>query len=196
MESENKDKEGVEETIVFRCGKDLKQRFLDRAKGLQLKPSNLARLVFEKAFPRSAKRTLEEDEAGAKPAMIDKTVVEKKDQRLTVWLTKAELEAVKERAAVMGRMGHSEWTMRLIRISLSKTPQLNREEVKALREAIRELSYIGRNLNQVAHALNVDLNEKDRVTAELISSIHKQVEEVRGRAKAVMDENVYRWGIF
>ena len=87
------------------------------------------------------------------------------------------------------------WIARLIRAHLRKAPELTDDETLALRLATRELSYVGRNLNQVAHALNMTLNAREKATVELIAEINRKVDVTRGQVKAVLDQNLNRWGV-
>lgn len=179
--------------IRFRCSDELKARFEEAAKRANLNDSELGRAVFERAFPKK-----ETDSQADKPQESKDTSDAKqyglRTEKITIRLTEAEHKEVEARGKLLG-MGKPTWVMRLIRAHLTKQPQLTDIEVRTLREATRELSYVGRNLNQVAHALNINLNEKDRASAALIAEIHNRVEEMRGQIKAVLDENVNRWGV-
>lgn len=170
----------------FRCTDELKARIEGRAKKANVKPSELARIVFEKAFPESNADN-EIDEIVEKDAAPENC-----SKKITLRLTPTEDNELARRGKLLG-MGKPTWVVRLIRAHLTKQPQLTDIEVRVLREATRELSYAARNLNQIACALNANLNEKDRISIELIREIDRRVEEVRGHIKAVFIANFHRW---
>uniref|UniRef100_UPI00388EE249 plasmid mobilization relaxosome protein MobC n=1 Tax=Enterobacter cloacae TaxID=550 RepID=UPI00388EE249 len=49
-------------------------------------------------------------------------------------------------------------------------PVLTDEEVNTVRESCRQLGAIGRNLNQVARALNIEFRESDKLKQEAIEN--------------------------
>ncbi|EPX6815665.1 plasmid mobilization relaxosome protein MobC, partial [Shigella flexneri] len=51
-------------------------------------------------------------------------------------------------------------------------PVLTDEEVNTVRESCRQLGAIGRNLNQVARALNIEFRESDKLKQEAIEKRH------------------------
>lgn len=173
--------------IRFRCSDGLEQRFNAAATKASVTPAQLGRAVFERAFPEG-KPSEPADEDGKEKAY------EERSKGIFTRLTNSEYEALGKSAKSFG-MGRPTFVMRLIRAHLTKRPQLGPDEVRALREATRELSYIGRNLNQVAHALNINLNARDQSSAELIVQINEKVDAIRMHVKDVLDENFNRWGV-
>jgi hypothetical protein len=182
-------------TVQFRCSDDLEAKFLAAAKRAGVKPADLARAVFERAFGQSPLKAppsnegvgeADDDEAGR--------VYEPRSERLYARLTPSEYGAVEAKASGMGMTPYS-WTARLIRAHLIKAPQLTHDETRSLREATRELSYVGRNLNQVAHALNMTVNAREKATVELIAEINTKVDVMRDSIKSVLDQNLNRWGV-
>lgn len=182
--------------IQFHCSDEIFSKLATAAKRAGVKPTDLSRAIFERAL---SKVEVEVDggepapDAGEGDSSLAK-VWEPRSERLYARLTPSEYRAVQGKAGEMGMTPYT-WTARLIRAHLIKAPQLSHDETRALREAIRELSYVGRNLNQVAHALNMNLNAKEKATVELIAEIDEKVEVTLDQVKIVFDQNLNRWGV-
>lgn len=120
--------------------------------------------------------------------------VEKKRHRIYLSLTASEYKAVETRAKLDGFDQSTAWTIALIRAKLTGAPQFGTQEIETLGESNRQLLLIGRNLNQVAHALNSTKGKSvSQYDAALISALSG---EVRKHAKKVGDAlraAVYRW---
>lgn len=181
--------------IRFRCSDDLVARLDAAAERSGVKAAELSRAILERMLSQLEAR------AGTGPAndhdptdASDSRIYEERSERLYTRLTPSEYRAVEAKANVMGMTPYT-WTARLIRAHLIKAPQLSQDETRVLREATRELSYVGRNLNQVAHALNMTMNAHEKATKELIDGINTKVDEMRDSIKSVLDQNLNRWGV-
>jgi len=180
--------------IRFRCADSLESRWKEAADRAKVDPSVIGRAVFERAFPDRAPTVSAQGEESADNAAASTREYEKRTKKVTTQFTPSEYAAIGVRAAQFGMKPYT-WLVRLVRAHLTKTPQFNTDEVAALREATRELSYVGRNLNQVAHALNMNLNARDKATKELIEQVNEHVEATRARIKELLDQNLNRWGV-
>lgn len=178
--------------VQFRCDDSLALRLSEAAARAGLTPPEFARALFERALPAS--RAASSDEIEEESDEPSDEIYEPRSERLYARLTPSEYAGVLSRATAIGMTPYT-WTMRLIRAHLTREPQLDAEELRALREATRELSYVGRNLNQVAHALNLTYNAREKATKELIEEINGVVKVQRERIKAVLDQNINRWGV-
>lgn len=118
---------------------------------------------------------------------------ETKTGKLTIRLGRdAERKAI-ERAKAEKFPSRTTWATSLFLSVLNKTPVLNEEEVNLLRESNRELAAIGRNLNQVARALNIEFRESDRINRKAIESLANQIEMHRDKVAALLDKGMNRW---
>lgn len=112
--------------------------------------------------------------------------------RFEILLTKSERAALKERAE-LERCSQRRWIVDAIRAGLTKEPQFGMREIDALGESNYQLLSIGRNLNQVAKAMNE--GRRDSVTIESIErlrqTIDAHVKKVGGAIRASLD----RWNI-
>jgi hypothetical protein len=80
----------------------------------------------------------------------------------------------------------------LIRSHLRKLPPLPKDELLALKRSIGELSFIGRNINQIARAVNEDGRVPGSVREEF-RAILKICEALRDNSKALLKANVTSW---
>lgn len=115
-----------------------------------------------------------------------------KSERVTLRLTPMEYAELEERARVQG-MGKGSYLAALFKAQARNQPQFNGAEMQALREATRELTAIGRNLNQMARALNTSLDHADRARALELEALQAQVERERQAVKALIKANLKAW---
>ena len=69
-------------------------------------------------------------------------------------------EVIKERSKASG-MSASRWVAALVQSNLTRVPVVNQDAVNQLRTSNRELAAIGRNINQIARALNHRLQDSE-----------------------------------
>jgi hypothetical protein len=86
-----------------------------------------------------------------------------------------------------------DWVRKVVRTALHRTPQFKREEENALLESNRELAHIGRNINQIAHQLNISLNATDQVNADNLRALAKSIDVHKDRVAALVNAS---WGRF
>lgn len=115
-----------------------------------------------------------------------------KDTPLFLRLNKPEVVSIRERAKREGTTPQG-WVRKLIRANLRKTPQFTRDEESALLQSNRELAHLGRNINQIAHNLNISLNATDLVNAERLEALACELNAHRARVSALINAS---WGRF
>lgn len=111
-----------------------------------------------------------------------------------IGLTPDENHRVAELAAKQG-VNRTTWIVNLIRAQTLREQQFSPAELDALMESNRQLAAIGRNLNQIARNLNLDLNAGRSVTVEAIETIAGEIKQHRRKVSTLMDANLNRWGI-
>jgi len=84
----------------------------------------------------------------------------------------------------------------LIQSNLTEYPVFNSEEVEALTHSNRELASIGRNLNQIARALNESFYETDRIKVELIKELTDSINSNQQQIKKLVRASNQAWGAF
>lgn len=87
------------------------------------------------------------------------------------YIKEAAIERAKSKGMRLGR-----WIAALIQSNVLGKPVVVHDEVSALRESNRNLLAIGRNVNQIARALNENFYETDRVKIEMLIEIDNAIE--------------------
>ena len=124
---------------------------------------------------------------------------EVRSERVTVRFSKSEMEMLAPLAAEFG--GVREWIVGIVRARLAPNiPQFTMREVQALYESNRELWAIGRNVNQVAHAVNLDMMQAGRLegSAKLVQELRTlkaSIEAHTERVTSLCNESLDRWKV-
>ncbi|SRR6266699_6385245 len=114
-----------------------------------------------------------------------------RDMRLYVRLNPNDRLLLRERAAARG-MPSATYVAVLVRSHLRDLAPLPKEELLALKSSVAELGTIGRNLNQIVHALN----QGERVPAlgrEELRAMLKVCGALRDHVKTLLVANVKSW---
>lgn len=113
-------------------------------------------------------------------------------RRLEIRLTAGEYAALHDLADAVG-FSVNRWTVALIRAQLTATPQFGDAELAALAASNTRLAAIGRNLNQIARALNThELVEPYRF--KLLEILKTEIDEHLDTVTDVIRANLDRWG--
>lgn len=104
------------------------------------------------------------------------------------------IAALDEKASSEGYSNRVGWTTAVVLAALHREPVLTDREIDALRESNRELAHIGRNLNQVAKALNIEFRESDKIKQEAIEKLAERIEQHKEQVAALISRNKNRWG--
>ena len=114
-----------------------------------------------------------------------------REERLTVRLAPEALWLLRERARAR-YMAFGTYAAVALRSHLRYAAPLPKEELTALKRSVAELGVIGRNLNQIARAMNagerVSLPGRPEVGAML-----KVAEALRGHIKGLIKANTATW---
>lgn len=150
--------------------------------------------VSEAEFLRRVIRQVLGDRIGASK---DITPLDIKDagNKFTLRMAGSEILAIENRAKKEGFTYRTSWAVSVLRQALSSAPIFTKEEIKVIRESNRELAAIGRNLNQVAHAINIDQRHEDQLTPDLFISLRDHLAEHRERVSRLLDISLNRWGV-
>lgn len=131
--------------------------------------------------------------SGAEAGRSPPAAPEPKAGKVTVRLTAGQLRRANERARAEGYATRTGWVTALVLGALHREPVLTDAELDTLRQSNRELSALGRNLNQLAKALNIEFRASDRVKREQIEALAREVEAHSDRVAALLDRNMNRW---
>jgi len=126
-------------------------------------------------------------------------LVGKPRRRKDIWLNETLLEEVEKRAAADG-LPVATWIALLIQSALMADPVVLDKELLALENQIRELSAIGRNLNQITHHLNTESARGDppdtrKIKMDLIEKIQSEIKQLRTESHALIRARRKAWGL-
>lgn len=175
--------------LEARCSASMEAAFENLANQSGVRPSQLLRRFVEEELKTAG---LDQQELSPAPEK------EKRSERVAVRFSKAEMEAIQSLSESFG--GPREWLVALARSRISSdTPQFSLKEVQALYESNRELWAIGRNINQIARALNLDREEGGRLesgAAELkgLEGLKAMIDAHTAHVMEVCNASLDRWG--
>jgi len=131
-------------------------------------------------------------EATTEPAAIDVDPQDAMTTRVTVSLPRFIKKAVDERAAAADRKTAA-WLAALVQSNVMRNPVLLDAELAAIERTTRELSALGRNINQVARALNDAPHQTERVKLEQLANISAAIAESRKELRALLRASRRVW---
>ncbi len=115
-------------------------------------------------------------------------------RKVTIRLGESELGLLAGIAAQRG-MNRTQWIASLVRARLGLPVQQTHEERQALRAVARELNRIGCNINQIAHAANLDrlIGRSVKIEAEAIQKASARIEAALAELRAALKRNSDYW---
>ena len=168
-------------------GADLKARWVDYCAGLGKTPGAALKEAIEQQLEKAAK--------SPPPPPLRQTGQAPDDEpkvRFEILMTRSEKAAVEERAN-LERCSQRRWIIDAIRAGLTHEPQFSMDEIDALGESNYQLLAIGRNLNQVAKAMNE--GRRDTVTIESIERLRQIIDEHTDKVSRAIGASLERWNI-
>lgn len=102
------------------------------------------------------------------------------------------LDGAKTRAQAK-HMTTNRWVVALLQTHLTGKPVVTDYEIAILRESNRELAAIGRNLNQIAKALNESFHETDRVKSRLLADLATEIKVNRQATRNLIKASLHAW---
>lgn len=120
-----------------------------------------------------------------------------RSERVTVRFSTEEIQALQPLAQEFG--GVREWIVALVRSRIRPgAPQFTLKEVQALYESNRELWALGRNVNQIAHAMNLDMQQSGRLEGSVaklreLESLKADIDRHTARVLTMCNESFSRW---
>ncbi|WP_179258250.1 plasmid mobilization protein [Caballeronia sordidicola] len=113
-------------------------------------------------------------------------------KRIEIRLTWEEHRTVK-RVATLAGFSINSWIASLARAQLTVQPQLGQHELEKLAESNTRLLAIGRNLNQIARALNAAPTEQTVYRVDVVEALSEAIKSHTAAVSAVIQSNVQRW---
>lgn len=114
--------------------------------------------------------------------------------RPKVPLTESEAAAAQAAAEREG-LTLPRWIVGLVRSYLTRAPQFSQKELELLGQSNLQLLSIGRNLNQIAKALNTSPHDRRAYRVEMIEALQGKIKEHTRAVSAAVAANVDRWRI-
>lgn len=159
-----------------------KARFRSMAKARGLSESELLRAV--------VLAVTGEDNDTDQPIEPD---AEKADTaRMTVRMPRFLMEAATARGKAKG-MAPSRWIAALVQSHLTRQPVMTDDELAGLLASNRELAAVGRNINQIARALNEAFHETERVKIERLAQLRDAIVKQRAAVRALVRASQNSW---
>ena len=171
-------------TLKARVDQATHERFLALAHARGLTESELLRLAIHREIDSTAPIRV--------PAvpLPDQTT----PSRVTVRTSAFILSAAQSRAQSQG-MALSRWIASLMQSNLSTHPVLTDTEVHAVQTTTRELAALGRNINQIARALNEAPFQTERVRLDSLAELSDKIEHVRQAIRSLVRASRNAWGV-
>lgn len=126
-----------------------------------IRMSELVRMLFSRALPPAS--------------FYSGSRRQNKSGKLTLRLSPKEFEALSLKAREQGYELETQFVYSLLNSLLFGNALLNNQEVEAANRAVMELSAIGRNLNQIARALNADWNSQGQEGMAEVKAMRRKV---------------------
>jgi hypothetical protein len=165
----------------------LKQPWLAWCAKQKRTPSDALRQVLAKVMhsglPDSVPRGVEVRDRAEKPRV-----------RVELHLTESEHRTLTPLARAEG-FPVTKWIIALIRARLIGHPQFGQAELEMLARSNQQLLAIGRNLNQLAKALNTSPRDQRAFRVDLITELSSRIQTHTTMVSRVMRGNLERWQI-
>lgn len=142
------------------------KRFNAIAKSKNMKPSEFLRQIVMLVIGENSPEELKIKPVEGKDVIVNKSIS----------LPRFLVDEIDIRAKSKG-MKFSRWIAALIQSNLMRDTVLSTDEIQMLNASNRELAAIGRNLNQIAKALNERFHETDRIKLEHLNELNKAIEQ-------------------
>ena len=118
---------------------------------------------------------------------------EHRKPRIELALTDSELAALDAHVVAAGFSSRARFLMSALRSLLTGLPMLSENDLQALGQATVELAAVGRNLNQVARALNAQRNVDTAQIQATVGTLASAIKTVTREVGAVLGANRRRW---
>ncbi len=177
-------------TLRARVDEDLKSLFLQKAEERNLSESELLRKVVLDFFAQEKNKDEVEDVLKA----VEPDAENAENEKMTIRLPRFLVDAAKERAKAKG-IATSRWIAALVQSSLMQNPVMVDQELTVLRSNIRELNAIGRNINQMARALNESKNNTDKVKLDTLDLLRTYLDRNIAFIRGLVRASQQAWGL-
>lgn len=173
---------------------ELKEPWQAYCKKNKLDASEATRQVIKKLLTtEQAKGKETEHQPVATGRVFQTEPVSEGKKRMEVRFTLSELSAIVSRAEDAGFDSPNLWVAAVVRANLTNQPQFGRFEIDVLGESNHQLLAIGRNLNQIAHALNSARGDTRAYDRELVEELALAVKRHVTKVGDLLRASIFRW---
>ena len=144
------------------------------------------------AVLRAAARQLTRQPGAASVIDVVREQPDPSRARIEIRLTGSERQAI-DRISSEAGVSPNKWICDLVRAYITCDPQFGMHELQVVGESNAQLKAIGRNLNQIALALNRG-NESDGMV-DVIFKLTGQINEHTEKVQVVIRSNLDRWRV-
>ncbi len=156
---------------------------------LELLDAHLAKLdgkaVAESGQPEPERLPVDDLAELGEPGALD-------TEKITVRLPGFLKKRVVVRAKLL-KMGTGRWVGAFIQSNLMRQPVMTDRELQALEASTRELTAIGRNINQIARALNEAHFQTERVRLDRLAELSEAIQKLRGDIRSLVRASRNAW---
>ncbi|MCS6302792.1 MAG: plasmid mobilization relaxosome protein MobC [Nitrospira sp.] len=164
---------------------DLKAPWVEWCAQQQLTPSEALRQLLRQTLQRVPRPR-------STPHRVMSRHGERPTRQVSFRLTPSEYAALATRAKTDGyRPTH--WLIALIRTQLTRQPSLSEPERQAVAHSTKQLLALGRNLNQIARALNKAPAQQAAVRLELLTDLSTRIRTHVDQITALTRASLERW---
>lgn len=119
-----------------------------------------------------------------------------KTRPLIVRMTQEEITRIEEYSeAILGRNNKSRVVRKLVRDGIGFGPDLIDSEMIEFRTAVRNLTGISRNLNQITKAINSSPDNCNKIDNKKLDELKKYVEDISSELKVYITRTKERSGV-
>jgi len=116
-----------------------------------------------------------------------------KKLQINIRLNESYKSLMTERAEAEGFPSRQSWATNVLLSTLKKEPVLTDEEIMELRLSNRQLAAIGRNINQIAKALNMGEEGDQQINKTILERIHSDINEHKKLVSLLIHRSLNRW---
>tara|TARA_B100000676_G_C18011657_1_gene807055 strand:- start:79 stop:600 length:522 start_codon:yes stop_codon:yes gene_type:complete len=116
-------------------------------------------------------------------------------RRIQIRVSNEAYQAIQEKAALGKYQTPSAWVKKLVEANVKQAAILATDEKRLLSRYINELVMIGNNINQIAHAANIDPRNTKQLASLNLEEMATVVREAEAAAEAWKNATKKRWRI-
>jgi hypothetical protein len=115
------------------------------------------------------------------------------NRNLRIRLNEDEDKALADLALILGEWTRSGVVRKMIREAIGQGPDLSKDNLESFREGVRQLGAVGRNINQIAHAIHAGKAGDCPWDSGLLNAIAQQVLALGNKLADIVMRCRNRW---